>query len=213
MGTTERKNQIRKLRQEDIIKAAEKVFFTKGIQNATMDEVAKTAEYSKRTIYAYFSSKEQIFDAIISRAYQILNDLFIKAFQENQPTCGLDKVLLIGETYLSFTNRYPKYFQAMADYQNRDQDLTSQDEYKKTNYLEGNKSTDFLIQSLRQGIEDGSICKELDPVSTAFVLYGNIIGFVTVILKKEKYIAYTYQKDVSQLISEMKQLIVRSLKP
>jgi AcrR family transcriptional regulator len=213
MGTTERKNQIRKLRQEDIINAAEKIFFSKGIRNATMDEVAKTAEYSKRTIYAYFSSKEQIYDAIISRAYQILNRLLEEAFAKTHPGNGLEKILLIGQTYLDFTRAYPNYFQAMADYQNRDEDLSSQDEYKKANYRDGNISADLLIQSIREGVDDGSIFKELDPVGTAFILYGNIIGFVNVILKKEKYIAYTYQKDATSLIEEMKQLIVRSLRP
>jgi AcrR family transcriptional regulator len=213
MGNIERKNQIRKIRQEDIVNAAERVFFSKGIQNATMDEVAKTAEYSKRTVYAYFTSKEQIYDAIISRAYQILNNLTYDALEKRHPTNGLEKVLVIGQTYLDFTKAYPNYFRAMADYENRDEDLTTQDEYKKANYLEGNKSADLLIQSIREGIADGSISKDLDPVSTAFILYGNIIGFVNIILKKERYIAHTYQKDASVLIAEMTRLILKSLKP
>lgn len=213
MGATERKNQLRKLRQEDIINAAEKVFFAKGIHNATMDEVAKTAEYSKRTVYTYFSSKEQIYDAIISRAYGILNRLTFDALQKQQPANGLEKVLFIGRTYLEFTNTYPHYFKAMADYENRDEDLSSQDEYKRANYIEGNKSADLLIHSIRQGIEDGSISKELDPVNTAFILYGNMIGFINIILKKEKYIAHTYQKDIPSLIAEMTRLITKSLKP
>jgi TetR/AcrR family transcriptional regulator len=213
MGTIDRKEQVRKIRQADIINAAEKVFFAKGIHNATMDEVAEAAEYSKRTIYAYFTSKEQIYDAIISRAYRILNDFYEAAFQKNHPQSGLEKVLLMGRVYLEFVHQYPKYFEAMAYYENRDEDLVNQDEFKQANYREGNRSSDLLIQSIREGINDGSVCKELDPVCVAFVLYANIIGIADVIMKKEKYIAYTYQKDSASIVEEMQRLIVRSLKP
>jgi TetR/AcrR family transcriptional regulator len=213
MGTTERRELIKKIRQEDIINAAEKVFFSKGIHNATMDEVAETAEYSKRTIYTYFTSKEQIYDAIISRAYQILNALYSEAFQKKQPANGLEKVILIGQVYLDFIHTYPKYYEAMAYYDSRDEDLTSRDEFKTANYQEGNRSSDLLIQCIREGINDGSICTEVDPVSTAFVLYGNIIGICHIIAKKAKYIAHTYQKGTPELITQLTQLIIRSLKP
>lgn len=213
MGTTERKEQIKKIRQADILNAAEKVFFSKGINNATMDEVAAAAEYSKRTIYTYFISKEQIYDAIISRAYQILNSLFAEAFQKKSPANGLEKVLLMGETYLDFIRSHPKHFEAMAYYYNRDEDLASTDEYKIANYREGNRGSDLLIECIREGMNDGSIFKELDPVSTAFVLYGNINGISNIILKKAKYIAHTYQKDISELKAQMTHLIIRSLKP
>ena len=36
MGTTERKEQVRNIRREDIINAAEKVFFLKGYEPSTM---------------------------------------------------------------------------------------------------------------------------------------------------------------------------------
>ena len=213
MGTTDRKEQIRKMRQEDIIHAAEKIFFSKGINNATMDEIAMEAEYSKRTIYSYFSSKEQIYDAIISRAYQIFNNSLEEAFQKEHPSNGLEKVILMGKTYLDFINTHPKYSEAMAYYDNREEDVLSQDEYKMANYRESNKSSDLLIQCIREGIDDGSIYKNLDPVCTAFVLYGNMIGIGNIILRKEKYIVHTYRKDAASLIAEMYQLIIRSLKP
>lgn len=213
MGTMSRKEQERKIRYEDIINAAEKVFFSKGLNNATMDEVANEAEYSKRTIYAYFTSKEQIYDAIISRAYTILNSLFEQAFKNNHPANGFEKVMLMGQTYLDFINNYPKYFEAMAYYENQDEDLVNQDEFKAANYQAGNIGSDLLIECIKEGIADGSIFKELDPVSTAFVLYANIIGIGNLILRKEKYITHTYHKESATLISGMYQLITRGLRP
>ena len=61
MGSSERKEKEKEIRRKDILDAAERIFFTKGYRSATMDDVAKEAEYSKRTVYVYFSSKEQIY--------------------------------------------------------------------------------------------------------------------------------------------------------
>ena len=178
-----------------------------------MDEVAVAAEYSKKTIYAYFSSKEQIYDAIICRAYQILNTLIAEAFQKSQPLNGHDKVILMGKKYLEFIETHPKYFEAMVYYDNRDEDLASDDPYKKANYDVGNKSADLLIQCILEGVHDGSISKNLDPVSAAFALYGNINGIGNIILRKEKYIFHTYHKTIAQLIAQAIELIEKSLKP
>jgi AcrR family transcriptional regulator len=213
MSTIDRKEQVRKIRQEDIINAAERVFFTKGLSNSTMDDVAKEAQYSKRTLYVYFSSKEQLYDAIVLRAYQILNHHYHQAFKENIPTNGLEKVILMGKMYIDFIYQYPKYYEAMIHYENRDEDLTSQDEFKIANYREGNISADLLIDCIKEGIADGSIFKGLDPVSTAFTLYTNIIGIGNIILKKAKYITHTYHKNVTDLTEEIFKLIIRGLKP
>jgi AcrR family transcriptional regulator len=213
MGITDRKAKITKIRQEDIINAAEKVFFSKGLTNSTMDDIAKEAQYSKRTLYMYFSSKEQLYDAIVLRAYQILNRYYEQVFKDSHPKNGLEKIILMGKTYLDFIGQYPQHFEAMIYYENRDVDLVSQDQFKKANYQAGNTGTDLLIGCIKEGIADGSIYPEFDPVSTAFTLYANIIGIGTIILKKEKYIAYTYQKNITELIEEMFRVIVRGLKP
>ena len=58
MGIAERKERERQQRREEIIKAAEEIFFSRGTESATMDEVAERAELSKGTLYLYFKSKE-----------------------------------------------------------------------------------------------------------------------------------------------------------
>ncbi|MGA0562177.1 TetR/AcrR family transcriptional regulator [Ancylobacter sp. VNQ12] len=52
-------------KRRDIIDGARRVFFDKGFDGASMDEVAKAAGVSKATIYVYFSSKEELFEALV----------------------------------------------------------------------------------------------------------------------------------------------------
>ena len=68
MGITERREREKEQRHNDIIDAAEKVFFSRGLEHATMDNVAVEAELSKGTLYLYFKSKEELYLAILLRS-------------------------------------------------------------------------------------------------------------------------------------------------
>ncbi|MBS7541806.1 TetR/AcrR family transcriptional regulator [Ancylobacter oerskovii] len=52
-------------KRREIIDGARRVFFEKGYDGASMDEVAKAAGVSKATIYVYFGSKEDLFEALV----------------------------------------------------------------------------------------------------------------------------------------------------
>ena len=56
MGIAERKEREKLQRRNDIIDAAERLFFQHGFETPTMDDVAREAELSKGTLYLYFKS-------------------------------------------------------------------------------------------------------------------------------------------------------------
>lgn len=60
MALSPRKQREREARMEDILAAAREVFFEKGFQAATMEEIAQKAGFSKGAVYFYFKSKEEI---------------------------------------------------------------------------------------------------------------------------------------------------------
>jgi len=60
-----RKEKERIFRRSTIMDAAVSFFAEKGFQATTLDEIALAAEFGKGTIYNYFSSKEEIYAAII----------------------------------------------------------------------------------------------------------------------------------------------------
>jgi TetR/AcrR family transcriptional regulator len=70
--TQSRRDRERAAREADIIAAAEKLFYTKGFENTSMDEIAKYAEFTKKTIYQYFKSKEDLFYAVASKNVNVL---------------------------------------------------------------------------------------------------------------------------------------------
>lgn len=67
----DRKSQEKMSRNEtkrlDILKAARNVFLESGFDLASMDEIAKRAGVSKRTVYSNFKSKEILFSGLMEQ--------------------------------------------------------------------------------------------------------------------------------------------------
>ena len=49
----------------EILKAAERVFQKWGSNKTTMEDIAREAGKGKSTLYYYYQSKEEIFDAVV----------------------------------------------------------------------------------------------------------------------------------------------------
>ncbi len=52
-------------KRRQIMEGARTVFFSGGFDGASMNDIARVAGVSKGTLYAYFDSKEQLFEALI----------------------------------------------------------------------------------------------------------------------------------------------------
>jgi len=81
-----------------ILEAANKVFAEKGYHEATMDDIAKRLGVSKGAIYLYFSSKEDLFEAMCKTAPQAFKEILLSSFgNESNPiqsaTQFFDKML------------------------------------------------------------------------------------------------------------------------
>lgn len=62
--------------RERFIEVARQLFARKGVENTTMNDIASASEKGRRTIYTYFKSKREIFNAVIaSETDQLLTKL------------------------------------------------------------------------------------------------------------------------------------------
>lgn len=65
-------NEREKKASHSILDAAEKLFFEKGYENVSMDDIATETELEINTLNLYFESKEEIYLAINKRGSRIL---------------------------------------------------------------------------------------------------------------------------------------------
>src|SRR5271155_6265390 len=52
-------------KRRQIVQGAREIFLARGFDGASMSDVARAAGVSKGTLYVYFDSKEQLFEALI----------------------------------------------------------------------------------------------------------------------------------------------------
>ena len=85
-------------RQQFILKAARQVYSQKGIENSSMDDIASASEYTRRTLYSYFKSKDEISLMVF------IEDLNIRWTEQKisiaQAKTGLEKIKLLVPAYL-----------------------------------------------------------------------------------------------------------------
>jgi TetR/AcrR family transcriptional regulator len=197
MSIKDRREREKEQRRNDIINAAEKLFFAKGYDDVSMNDIASDVELSKATLYLYFANKEELFFAIVLRGTLILNSTIKK--EVNKAKTGIDKVSGYRKAYYNFTKNYHdnirlyKYFQSGRfdikkiiddDYINRTITQINGEKIGKTEFNDENiahqylkeimelRSERFIIMcnSIQTGINDGTIRPDVDPVEAAVLL-------------------------------------------
>ncbi len=96
----------RKQRRDDIIKTAEWFFINLGYDQTMVDRIALQAGYSKATIYNYFDSKDDLFIAVVSKAFEKMFQIMEKATTASDVKYELRT---LGDAYLTFVEEYPDY--------------------------------------------------------------------------------------------------------
>ena len=209
MGIAERKEREKQKRRQDIIDAAEKVFFSKGLDLSTMDDVAKAAELSKGTLYLYFKSKEDLYLAINARGTKILESMFLKAVKT--PKTGIEKIKAIGEAYFEYYQKYPDYFNAHIYYESREIDLDDETSMAAECELHGQRALDVVSNALKDGIADGTIRSDVDPYKTSVLLWAHSTGLIQIISMKGKHMEKEHNTDINELIEYSFDFIMHAL--
>lgn len=108
----DRRERERARKRKEMADAAEKLFREQGFDEVTMDHVAEAAEFSKRTLYQYFGSREELVCACIREAFAAF-DRYLEPILRGAET-GRDKLLALGRAHSSFRNDHRYYHGAIA---------------------------------------------------------------------------------------------------
>ncbi|MCJ7681912.1 MAG: TetR/AcrR family transcriptional regulator, partial [Candidatus Aminicenantes bacterium] len=194
---------------------AEQVFFAKGMDAATMDELAEKAELSKGTLYLYFKSKEDIYLAITERALNVLTSLFEEASAKE--STGMEKVRAIGFAYFRFSQDYPDYFKSMAYFDAYQKIFSEKTPSARECAQRGDDVMKIVAQAVASGIQDGSIRSDIDPIKTALILWAQSNGVLQMLSCKwkhiqEQHISMSFQ-STEEFVASAYKLIEAGLEP
>jgi TetR/AcrR family transcriptional regulator len=179
MGTSERKEREKEKRRNDIVDAAEKVFFSKGIEAATMDDIAEMAELSKGTLYLYFRNKLELLLAVHHRGMIILSGLIAELLA--RPISGLEMIRAFSNTLEDFSEKNTDYYHFFIYMESIDASNFEpiMDGWAcKACDQKGNEIITYFIRAFQIGIQDGSIKSKFEPAMLAVQFLGAYRGLI-----------------------------------
>jgi TetR/AcrR family transcriptional regulator len=107
-----RRERDKLLRKADILKAAEQVFALKGFHNATVQDIARQAQYATGTVYLYFADKDALYFSIVEEK---IKDLFFTVRDKTQNTADArEKLEVLIRENLEFFARDQYFFRIFA---------------------------------------------------------------------------------------------------
>ena len=166
-----RKQREREQRRNGLIDAAEKLFFEKGYDNVTMDEIADEAEVNKALLYYYFKNKEALFFAVDLRGVRILHEMYLKC--SNLDVDGYTKIKSMIQSLFEFSKDYPDYFRIYR-YARTERFQISDNEDAKELVDLTTGIWRIMVEAILQGMKDGTIRKDVDPVEMS--IYINVMS-------------------------------------
>lgn len=174
MDIISRREKEKQAREEDIINAAEKIFTITGFNGASMEEIAKEAQFTRKTVYQYFSDKEELYFAVVARGFKRLLCYFQEEIKDG--ATGFEKLQRLAFAYYRFYQDYPSTLQ-LINYVG----YVKSKKENASNYHEFNKFTELSVQEVAkiidQGKSDGSIRTDLDTMSATYSAEFLITGF------------------------------------
>jgi len=164
MSTEDMREQRKEQRRKYVMNIAEKLFFRKGYDEVSMNDIANEAGLNKSIIYRYFKNKESLYFAIVLRGTRIFN----KMFKENvklQKT-GIKKLEEAGRAYFEFYKNYPDYHDAYL-YSRSQRFEFKEIEYAPEIDLLTKEIMKTICNAIQEGINDGTIRKDVKPMEVA----------------------------------------------
>lgn len=181
MGTGERRRRERERKAQEMVEAARELFFAKGYEATSMDEIAERLEISKGKLYLYFASKEELYYAVAKEGMAGIREMFRVACQTEGS--GVDRLLAAGEAYVRFWKENPDYRQLMIEAR-----MTGPPGSSGPQGLEfasiAQEGNSMLVQAAREGIADGSIRPDISPEMFVFCASSMVEG---ILARTERY--------------------------
>lgn len=102
-------NEVREI----IVNAAREIFGRYGFRKTTMDEIAQAARKAKSSLYHYFKSKEEVFQAVVEKEGSIVEKEMANALQKAETP--QEKLRTYSIKRMEILNRVANFYSAFQD--------------------------------------------------------------------------------------------------
>ena len=164
------RSSTRRTRERDLVAATRRLFDERGMQDAPIEEIARSVGIARGLIYREFASKEELFVLTVTDYLAELSELIATAMTgSGDPEKRLE---LVAEAYARFCLRYPAFLDCSLSLMRRPA-MELYEQVSESVWLRLGQGMASCIEPLTQ------ILREIgasDPEYTANVLWTQTLG-------------------------------------
>ena len=163
MNREVRKQQRLESTKQGILEAAQRVFAQKGVESATLHDIAEEAGYTPSALYKYFASKEDILEAALGQMMDLSFESLSSPQRDDETFRAYFERLALEQFRLAEANREFLSFLVYLRSSGPHQGCLSPEQFDR-----GMKRT---AEILAEGIRQGAI-RKMDPTLAAHFVHG-----------------------------------------
>jgi TetR/AcrR family transcriptional regulator len=151
----------REARRRFILDAARRILASKGVESATMEEIASASGYTRRSLYAYFRNREEILLEVLS---EDLRDRWaLQKMAVARGATALEKVRIWAQVLYEVSRANPQtlQLQVYADFRGINRKRIRSEIFSRFQPINQDLA-EGLREILRMGIADGSLRPDLN---------------------------------------------------
>ncbi|WP_157950162.1 TetR/AcrR family transcriptional regulator [Vallitalea okinawensis] len=206
----EERQQLKEKRRKDIIKVAQELFIKKGLTETTMSDIAAGVKISRRTLYRYYKTKEELafqIEIILFEDFYRFQDEIFNQLEGN----GLEKIKEFfsqiadyiddNSQIIRFSGEFDHYFRGDYPYS----DLTNQ--------FKGMISTndELLVKLIIEGRKDGSIRDDIEPRITALTMNNVLLSITQRVIIRGDHLIEEQNVNPKEMVFQQLKLFMFSL--
>ncbi|ANF95906.1 TetR/AcrR family transcriptional regulator [Paenibacillus bovis] len=170
--------QVKNQHREEIITAGRELFLQRNFPDVNIREVCQLAGISRVTFYKHFSSLDElVFEVQMSIMQQMTDYITAPSSQSGSGRQQLEKILY---RWVDYAKSYPRQLRFITLFDLYYDSGTASPELKQQyeQFVNAEGRQGFLQSILEQGIADGSLASELNPVHSGFRIFQTLMGLL-----------------------------------
>lgn len=195
----------------NIIHVSKDLFLERGFAQTNMADIAEIAKISRKTLYRYFSSKEEIAMEIeleVFKFFVLIQEDYIKS--------------LTGNGYFKLTSYLEKLDQMVDEHSQLIRFTGMFDYYLVDEYPNTESQKEFLsimqkvdqpfIEIITEGIKDGSIVSDIEISYLARTISNSVLALAQRIVTRKNHLNEEQNIDSRRILTVQRGLFLKALK-
>lgn len=185
-GSEPRPNEVKMVRKtkeealetrQRILDAAEIVFQDRGVAQTSLADIAAAAGVTRGAIYWHFKNKVDLFDAMIQRVFDPLEEKLVELRQQEWDN-PLDWVRALVLFFLDRVATDPRYYRVLGIAWHKCEYVGEMAKIRDRHLECGNRYLDLAEEAMRQAQERGYLPDAVDPRRAAVGLMAVMDGLI-----------------------------------